>query len=193
MSAPVRFIFLDVKGHANKTCIPAEAEPSLKLSSCYPLVNFTRPFCQNHGITLPSYVYRTPADQIWNNYRGNRDIASVEEIAISRISRFLNMDVATCRKCFQALITCICHDHFPSCDRTQSVFLEQKLCREPCLKAIHICGKIYDLLLKLMATRYPKRKKEFRCRLQPYRNAGDSPECYYYSLRTNSTGKTRDF
>ena len=46
-----------------RTCIPAEAEPTLNSSGCYPLVNFTRPFCQSNGITLSDYVYKTPHKQ----------------------------------------------------------------------------------------------------------------------------------
>ena len=180
-------------GHANKTCIPAEAEPSLESSSCYPLVNFTRPFCQNFGITLPTYVYVTPADQIWNNYGGNANADAIEKAGASRVSHFVNISVATYRKCLRALFTYYCHRRFPRCDRTQNVVVEQKVCRESCLAMIHICGKMYDVLFKYSELRFPKRKKEYRCELQPYRNAGDSPECYYYSLLTNSTGETMNF
>ena len=182
-----------MKGHANKTCIPAEAEPSLESSSCYPLVNFTRPFCQNLGITLPSYVYMTPHDQKSNNNEGNRAMNFIRKMGASRIRRFWNISIVTYRKCLPALSTYYCHACFPSCDRTRSVTVEQKVCREPCLEVIDICGKAYDVLFKFLKTNSPKKKKEFRCELQPYRNAGDSPECYYYSLRTNSTGKTRNF
>ena len=174
-------------------CIPAEAEPSLESSSCYPLVNFTRPFCQNHGITLPSYVYKTPADQISNNYDGNGDADSFERLGALKTSHYLNTDVARVRKCVQALLMIYCHGYFPRCDRTRSVAMEQKVCREPCLEMIHICGKMYDVLFKYWIMADPDKKKEYSCQLQPYRNAGDSPECYYYSLRTNSTGKTRNF
>ena len=145
-------------------------------------MNFTRPFCQNYGITLPSYVYRTPADQIWNNDLGNTNARSFEKVRASRVSRFLNISVATYGKCLRALFTYYCHRRFPSCDRTQNVVVEQKVCRESCLEMIHICGKIYDVLFKYSEIRFPKRKKRYRCELQPYRNAGDSPECYYYSL-----------
>ena len=179
-----------MNGHANKTCIPAEAEPSLKSSSCYPLVNFTRPFCQNHGITLPSYVYKTPADQILKNDEGNANVDGFEKVGASRVIRFFNISFANFRKCAQVGVANYCHAYFPSCDRTQNVIVEQKVCRESCLEAINVCGKIYDLLFKYLEKRFPKRKKRYRCELQPYRNAGDSPECHYYSLLTNSTGKT---
>ena len=182
-----------MKGDADKACIPAKAEPSLESSSCYPLVNFTRPFCQNHGITLPTYLYMTPHDQKAHNDEANKDADTIEKLGESRVSRFLNISIATFRKCAQAVVTYYCHAYFPSCDRTQGVFVERKVCRESCLQMIHICSKIYDVLFKYVEIRFPKREKEYRCQLQPYRNAGDSPECYYYSLLTNSTGKTRDF
>ena len=156
-------------------------------------MNFTRPFCQNNGITLPSYVYRTPHDQILHNDEGNTDMAGLERFGASRLSQFFNVSVATFTQCLRAAIPIYCHINFPGCDRTQNVVVEQKLCRESCLEAIHICGKIYDFFFTYMKTHSPEKKKKYNFGLQPYRNAGDSPECYYYSLRTNSTGKTRDF
>ena len=165
-------------------CIPAEAEPSLESSSCYPLVNFTRPFCQNYGITLPSYVYRAPVDQNSNNDDGNADLISFEKLNASEIYRFINVGAAIYRKCFQAVITYYCLSRFPGCDRTRNVVVEQKVCRESCLEVNDICRKMYE--------HHYAEKLIYRCELQPYRNAGDSPECYYYSLRTNFTGKTRN-
>ena len=174
------------------TCIPAEAEPSLESSSCYPLVNFTRPFCQNFGITLPSYVYKTPVDQIYKNDLANTDADSFERLGALKVSHYFNVDVARVRKCVQAAVMIYCHDQFPSCDRTENVAMEQKVCREPCLESIRVCGKMYDAGFKYLIMADPEKKKKFRCELQPYRNAGDSPECYYYRVRTNSTGKTED-
>jgi hypothetical protein len=67
-----------------RTCIPAEAEPTLNSSSYYPLVNFTRPFCQNHGITLPNYVYGTPYYQNYRNDEINRDYDAAVKIGVSQ-------------------------------------------------------------------------------------------------------------
>ncbi|CAB4004727.1 angiopoietin-1 receptor-like [Paramuricea clavata] len=119
----------------NRTCIPAEAEPTLNSSSCYPLVNFTRPFCQNHGINLPNYVYRTPYDQ----NRKNDDFNKIND------------------------------------------GLEQTICPESCLESIHVCHKMWEIVERYYTIRYPEKKKLFNCDLQPYRNAGHSPECWYFN------------
>jgi hypothetical protein len=171
-----------------RTCIPAEAEPILNSSSCYPLVNFSRPFCKNHGITLPNYVYKTPSYQNWKNDEGNKDYDGFLKLGASRISRLFKVDITTVRKCFQLVIIGFCHYVFPSCDRTQSVFKEQKICRESCLEFLHDCHKIGKIFVKYFIIRYPEKAKLYSCELQPYRNAGDSPECWYYNGPTNSTG-----
>jgi hypothetical protein len=56
------------------------------------------------------------------------------------------VDVTTIRKCLEVFIIYLCHDFFPSCDRTQSIFMERKICRESCLKMTRICGKMYDVV-----------------------------------------------
>ena len=100
------------------------------------------------------------------------------------------MDVVTVRKCLEVATVMFCRSYFPECDRTQSVVVEKKLCREPCLEVIQICGRMSNALFKSLTIRFPKKK--YSCELQPCRNAGDSPECYYYSVPTNSTGKTEN-
>ncbi|CAB4007052.1 Tyrosine- kinase transmembrane receptor ROR2, partial [Paramuricea clavata] len=171
----------------NRTCIPAEAEPPLNSSSCYPLVNFTRPFCQNHGITLPNYVYDTPYRQNNRNDEGNKDFDEIVKIGVSRISRFSQVDISNVRKCAQAAAKWFCRQYFPSCDRTQSVFKEQKICRESCLVLTRTCGKLWEMFVKYYTIQYPDSKKLYQCELQPYRNAGDSPECWYLNGLANST------
>ena len=171
-----------------RTCIPAEAEPTLNSSSCYPLVNFSRPFCQNHGITLPNYVYKTPSYQNWKNNEGNKDFDGLERLGVLKLSLFFKVEISTVRKCVQFAIIAYCHHMFPSCDRTQSVFKEQKICRESCLEVMHVCHKIWKLFARYITIRSPEKTKLLSCELQPYRNAGDSPECWYYNGPTNSTG-----
>ena len=142
-----------------RTCIPAEAKPTLNSSSCYPLVNFTRPFCQNLGITLPNYVYHTPDNQNEKNDEANADFDILEKANASKISRFFKVDISTVRKCGQALPIWYCHLYFPSCDRTQSVFKEQKICRESYLELTHIvtcvvnCGKSGKIIIQLSTRR----------------------------------------
>ncbi|CAB4014749.1 coadhesin-like isoform X2, partial [Paramuricea clavata] len=172
------------------TCLPAEAEPTLNSSSCYPLVNFTLPACENVGITLPNYVYQTPDFQNNRNDRANMDYDTWDvKIGASKISRFLKVDISTVRKCGQAFAILYCHLYFPSCDRTQSVFKEQKICHESCLHLTRMCGELWEMFVKSYTIRHPKAEetKLLRCELQPTRNAGDSPECWYFSGDTKST------
>ena len=171
-----------------RTCIPAEAEPTLNSSSCYPLVNFTRPFCQNLGITLPNYVYQTPDYQNEKNDEANADFDILEKANASKISRFFKVDISTVRKCGQALPIWYCHLYFPSCDRTQSVFKEQKICRESYLELTHMCGKLWEIWERYYTIEYPEAKKLLLGELQPTRNAGDSPECWYFNGLANSAG-----
>jgi hypothetical protein len=171
-----------------RTCIPAEAEPTLNSSSCYPLVNFTRPSCQNHGITLPNYVYNTPDYQNNRNDEANADFDMVQKVGASKISRFFKVDISTVRKCLPAFIIVYCHLYFPSCDRTQSVYKEQKICHESCLDLTHLCGELWEMFVRYYTIEYPETKKLLRCELQPTRNAGDSPECWYFKVLANSAG-----
>ena len=129
----------------NRTCSSATVKPSLNSSSCYPLVNFTRPFCQNHGVTLPSFIYAMLSYQNWKNHEVNKYYDAIRRLGFSRIGRILSLDVTTVKKCIQFFTRYLCHDYFPSCDQTQSLFLKQKVCRESCLQLIDICGKMYEV------------------------------------------------
>ena len=148
-----------------RTCIPAEA-----------------------GITLPNYVYETPEfqndrnDEIFWNYN------EAVKLCVSRISRFSKVAISAVRKCAQAVTIMYCHNYFPSCDRTQSVYKEQKMCHESCLDLTHMCGKLWEMFVRYYTIEYPGTKKLWRCELQPTRNAGDSPECWYFNGLANSAG-----
>jgi hypothetical protein len=169
-------------------CIPAEAEPMLNSSSCYPLVNFTRPFCQNHGITLPNYVYSTPYYQNDRNDEINSDYDAIVKVDASKIRGFWKVDMSSIRKFAQFVPIWYCHQYFPSWDRTQSVFKEKKICRESCFELNHMSGKLWEMFVRFYTIRKPWKKKLYRCELQPYRNAGDSPECWYFNGLANSAG-----
>jgi hypothetical protein len=118
----------------------------------------------------------------------NKGFSTFETLGLSKLSRFFSMDVVTLRKCLQFAIEIVCRDLFPSCDRTQSVLLEQKICRESCLETTRICSKMYRFLFNYYTEQHPESEKQFRCELQPYRNAGDSPECYYVNGLANTPG-----
>ena len=172
-----------------RTCIPAEAEPTLNSSSCYPLVNFTRPFCQNRGITLPNYVYnKTPHDQNDRNDIANTDYDKLRKMDVPKISALLKIDISSVRKCLQDLPIVYCHNYFPSCDRTQSVYKKQTICHESCLDLTHVCGKLWEIFVRYYTISFPHKKKLVRCELQPTRNAGDSPECWYFNGLANAAG-----
>jgi hypothetical protein len=81
-----------------------------------------------------------------------------------------------------------CRQYFPSCDRTQSVFKEQKICRESYLELINMGGKLFEIWENYYTIEYPEVKKVLRGELQPTRNAGDSPECWYFNGLANSAG-----
>ena len=174
----------------SSSCIPAEAEPLHNSSECYPLVNFTRPFCQNHGIDLPSYVYREPKEQIYRNYYANKYYDMGVEFDESKISKYYKMDVASIRQCRLAYVPMVCHYYFPACDRTRSVFRKKIICRETCLEFMALCDKILKDVAAYYTLRFkdPLHKKFVKCQLQPYRNAGDSPECWYYDIKENLKG-----
>ncbi|CAB4016143.1 Hemicentin-1, partial [Paramuricea clavata] len=169
------------------TCIPAEAEPKLNSSSCYPLINFTRPFCQNHGITLPNYVYQTPYYQKKKNYDFNQAYDILKRLGVSKLGNLFNVDINTTRKCIKLFAIFICRHRFPSCDGTQGVFKKQTICRESCLEYSRICHKISDIFVQYDSIRSPKHKKFYDCELKQHRNAGDSPECWYFNGFANYT------
>ncbi|XP_028408139.1 uncharacterized protein LOC114530726 [Dendronephthya gigantea] len=175
----------------NSTCTPAEAEPTLKGSSCYPLENFKRPFCQNHGITLSNYIYNTPAKQVRKNRDMNADYDKFTKMDKRNISIFFKVNVTTVENCVKALGLLFCHYYLPSCDRTQSVYKRQFICRESCLDFMHICGNIWKILERFLIFQHPEMAKLVSCELQPYRNAGDSPECWYYNEFSSSTDSSK--
>ncbi|XP_028418125.1 uncharacterized protein LOC114543261, partial [Dendronephthya gigantea] len=176
----------------NRTCIPAEAEPTLNSSSCFPLVNFTRPFCKNHGIILSNYVFRTPSRQNTKNNELNRVQDTLERLGELKISLYSKISVTKVRICIPILNIYLCHLFFPSCDRTQSVYKEKAACRETRVNVYHLCDyvSIRETFKKYFSIRWsgatPERKKFILGDLQPVRNAGDSPECWYTEFRNTT-------
>ena len=174
-----------------RTCIPAEAEPLIHSSGCYPLVNFSRPFCQNHGIILPSYVYLTPSMQIERNDRWNGNYDYYLDLNLAKIAPYFKTDISSFKKCMKNAIILVCHMLFPRCDRTGSVLMERMVCRESCIEITHSCGQIWTIIERMIQIRYPDDKwgynKQVFCEF-PYRNAGDSPECYFFNRHANIKG-----
>ena len=172
-----------------RTCVPAEAKPLLNPSGCYPLVNFTRPYCQNLGVTLPDRIFKTPYQQRSSNNQGNNEFDQIFRLGIPKISEYLNVDNDTLIKCLKAMVPIVCHIKFPSCEGTKSQYKKQQICRETCLKVFRVCGKIISDVFKkiyVIGNTDLESKKLVDCEL-PHRNAGESPECWYHDPE-NSTG-----
>ena len=136
---------------------------------------------------MANNVYSTPANQIKKNEDLNSKYDVYVDIGAEGISLLIAVNVTTVKKCINAMSIISCHYLFPSCDSTRSVFKRQYICRETCLEAMQICGKIWEMLEEKYVMKSSKAKNRLHCHSQPYRNAGDSPECWYGDL-LNSTG-----
>ena len=134
-------------------------------------------------------MYKTPGGQRFRNEGINRTYDAIFRLGVPKMSKIFKVDNDTVIKCAHAGVPFACQYHFPSCDGTQSEYKERKICRETCLNFIHICGRIWDVIAKLFVFKHPdpESKKLLHCELQPYRNAGDSPECWYSDFK-ESTG-----
>jgi hypothetical protein len=51
-----------------------------------------------------------------------------------------------------------------------------------------MCGKLWEIWENYYTIEYPEAKKLLFGELQPTRNAGDSPECWYFNGLANSAG-----
>ena len=162
-----------------RTCIPAEPEPAIPSSSCCPLVNLSRPVCENQGVRLDKFVYQTPDYQIRKNDEGNKIIDILKNLGEKRASHYLGVDISTLRKCKKVLFQLYCHYSYPTCDRTLGVPRKQQICRETCLEALQTCS-VLSILARNVEIHFPNHKKFSNCELQPPRNAGEAPECWYH-------------
>ncbi|CAB4019965.1 Hypothetical predicted protein [Paramuricea clavata] len=50
-----------------------------------------------------------------------------------------------------------------------------------------MCGKLFEAFLRHYIIKFPEDKKLLSGELQPTRNAGNSPECWYFNELANST------
>ena len=139
---------------------------------------------------MSDYIHKTPHKQSYHNDEGNKAFDLVVRLGISKIIRFLNAENGTVMKCAHAFVKFICHVDFPSCEGTNSEYKEQKICRETCLVLIRICGwKIWNFVVKNITNNNPEDpeiEKFIRCKIQPFRNAGDSQECWYCDLEESA-------
>ena len=73
-----------------------------------------------------------------------------------------------------------CYYTFPGCDRSTSVFRQNKFCKETCLHFVNECSASLKSLIVTYFSLYPGKRALFDCSKKPSRNAGDSPGCLYY-------------
>ena len=118
----------------------------------------------------------------------NSDYDIVMKMGVTKISSYFEVNITTVKKCMNALSLLFCHYYFPRCDGTQSVYRRQYICRESCLEVTQICSSIWKIVEPYFMIRFPKMARLVTCELQPFRNAGDSPECWYYNELSNLTG-----
>ncbi|XP_028416142.1 plasminogen-like, partial [Dendronephthya gigantea] len=116
----------------------------------------------------------------------------LERLGELKISLYSKISVTKVRICIPILNIYLCHLFFPSCDRTQSVYKEKAACRETRVNVYHLCDyvSIRETFKKYFSIRWsgatPERKKFILGDLQPVRNAGDSPECWYTEFRNTT-------
>ena len=142
---------------------------------------------------MSDYIYKTSVKQGYRNDDSNKLYDQLVRLGVRKINRIFHVDNETAMKCVYAFVPIMCHVYFPSCEGTKSEYKEQKICRETCLDLIRICGwKIWNFVVKLFINFNPDPEREnfIRCKIQPFRNAGDSPECWYSDLE-DSTGYIR--
>ena len=80
----------------------------------------------------------------------------------------------TSKICIDVAVPALCHYHFPSCDRTGSTIQERRPCKAMCDYFMKTCMKLMGVVQKVT-------HKYFNCSILPIREAGTSPECWYYN------------
>ena len=113
--------------------------------------------------------------QYWNNYLWDA------QIQYERI--FLPHFRTVPQECWYQARYFGCYFTFTSCDRTTSVFIPKKICKESCVAFFNECGTFVKAWRDLYLNSNPDKESLFSCLEQPSRNAGDSPECVDYDRR----------
>ena len=125
----------------------------------------------------------------------NEEYDKIEKFGVDKASYYFKMNTTSVKKCMQNFGILFCRVYFPSCDRTLSVIKKKKICRKTCEELILTdCGHVIKILLSYYIIRFPERRDAaelyFHCKLQPKRNAGESPECWYLNRHARITGNT---
>ena len=155
------------------SCIPAEEEPAVtNATDCQPLIKLKNPFCEYYGIKLDKYVdveakyQQENNDQLWS---------------FLEVYKWLNTSYTTeCQSLFRFLA---CHEIFPGCDSSTSVFLPKNVCNKTCLSFTNHYSKLAKFWADISGGESPK------CLRKLARSAGNIPECAFYAWNLKSLKK----
>jgi hypothetical protein len=79
-----------------------------------------------------------------------------------------------------------CQDAYPKCDKTSGTLRPKPVCRETCENTEKLCDKELETIMKFNKIPASSLGRSYwnlqNCSLLPFRNGGDTPECYYYPL-----------
>ena len=152
------------------SCIPAEEEPVVtNANDCQPLIKLENSFCEYHGIKLDKYVdveaknQKEKNDQLWSYLE---------------VFKWLNTSYTT--ECLSLFSFLKCHDLFPGCDHSTSVFLSKKVCNESCLSFINHCSELAKVWADMTVD------ESLECLSKFGRSAGNIPECAFYARNLKS-------
>ena len=159
-------------------CVQAAPIPSVK-TSCVPLQYNS--YCSNKGILLDNFVFVKSDIQQENDKKLNR--------LQSNLDKFRALGFSLPEKCEKATNIVSCHHFYPRCDSTGDLYKAQRLCKETCQYFTYACSHGLAMLNLLpAASRYDD---IIKCSNFLSRDAGQSPECYYFDERVNGKGKTK--
>ena len=141
---------------------------------------------------MPDYIHKTPHNQSRDNNEVNKAYDQIVRLGMQKINRIFHVDNETVIKCAYAFVPVLCRVNFPSCDGTKSEYKKKKICSETCHDLIRICGwKAWNFVVRIITNNRPdpETKKLLHCQLMSYRNAGDSPECWYSDFESSAGNK----
>ena len=143
---------------------------------CHPLIKLNNSFCEHYGFKLDSYVnVSVDYQQYWNDYLWYSQ-KQYEQLVQPKFR-------SVPQECWYQARYFSCYFTFPSCDRTTSVLIPKKICKESCLGFFNECATFVKTWRDAYLSTNPDKEALASCLEQPPRNAGDSPECVDYDRR----------
>ena len=128
-------------------------------------------------LLLDDFVFVTNNTQMENDKKLNQ---------LQRKLDNLKLGVLLSGKCEKAINIVYCHHYFPRCDDTGDTYKAQRLCKETCQYYTNACSQELKLLKLLPGG--GSSVDIIKCAKFPSRNAGRTPECYYFDERNDGKG-----